>query len=92
MAQSGNSVEATEKAKSKSSAPIKIEVNGNPFLWYGDIIHYEEIRALAGYLAVEFPTVKWSGPAGTVGGLMSPKRTVKISEGMRFSVVVTGNA
>jgi hypothetical protein len=69
----------------------KIIINGEEHIVVTEHVTYEEVRGWAGM--TETPTMMYrDGPDENPKGLLSLGGVVKVKDGMRFTVIHTGNA
>lgn len=74
---------------------MNITINGTPHVYKGHAITYHEVAKLAGHQPPFTPSVTYSArtPDGaTISGIMTPRKSVPVTEGMRFSCCDTSNA
>ncbi len=81
------------KFKNKKESVYNVYINGEPFSFISDIVSYEEIVLMI-YGAQELqPSIVYKNSAEkNPDGILSPEKSVKIKDGTKLTVILTGNS
>ncbi len=79
-------------AKLKKASEVEIIVNGREIATIAEELSFEDVVVLAGYPAEANPSVVYSRGRGGRKGILHHGVNVKVSGGMIFDAVYTGNA